>query len=509
MKKITALLIVFALACALLVGCNDNAETESGHESVEEQSAESKVESVVSEDESSEAESSEAESNEASDESKDEELNISDYFAETFDRRDGSKIYCIDNKDQLYNFADLVNKENIDFDGDVILLRNDIELNPTDNIDDWENNPPENKWTPIGISVSFKGTFVGGYEVDNGLNTYRYQTERKAINGIYCTYNKKRVALFADIEDAEISNITLGKGKIIGNEEDLLGRAAGFVVYAEDSKITYCRNYADVSGRYAAGIACYVRGTEIEATNYGKISSANGEAAGIALSSSNSEIKSTNYGEITGNFAAGILYDQGGSVIRCCVNKGNVTAKFIAGGILGAGSTSGAAVVASCVNYGDIVGGDIAGGIIGDLWEEKTAMWVMDVLNVGSVTTLRYDEDSPLGIPYGSAGGIVGRLICCSISGLGNFRLDGALNLGKITAPGDYGAIIGDEPTKQDTDLFANCYYLNTTVKDSFVGTPLKKSQLTDEDVLEGLDHMNWEIDEELGHPVLIHIFEY
>lgn len=39
MKKIIAFLIVFALACALLVGCNDNAETESGHESVEEQSA--------------------------------------------------------------------------------------------------------------------------------------------------------------------------------------------------------------------------------------------------------------------------------------------------------------------------------------------------------------------------------------------------------------------------------------------------------------------------------------
>lgn len=43
MKKTITLLIVFALACALLVGCNDNAETESSYESVEEQSAESVV----------------------------------------------------------------------------------------------------------------------------------------------------------------------------------------------------------------------------------------------------------------------------------------------------------------------------------------------------------------------------------------------------------------------------------------------------------------------------------
>lgn len=43
MKKIITLLIVFALACALLVGCNDNAETKSSYESVEEQSAESVV----------------------------------------------------------------------------------------------------------------------------------------------------------------------------------------------------------------------------------------------------------------------------------------------------------------------------------------------------------------------------------------------------------------------------------------------------------------------------------
>ncbi len=500
MKKILVLLVAFIFAFTLLVGCNETADNESSsYESVEEQSVESKVDAVVSEDESSEAES-----DETSVESEAEELNIADYFAEAFDRSDGSKIYCIDNAEQLYNFAKLVNKENIDFDGDVVLLRNDIELNPTDNIDDWENNPPENKWTPIGISVSFKGVFVGGYVEDNGLNTYRYQTERKAINGIYCTYNKEGTALFARIGDAEISNITLGKGKIIGNEEEIQDKAAGFVVYADDSIINSCKNYADVSGRNAAGIAYSVRGTNIYATNYGKISAVNGTAAGVVVHISDSAITSHNNGEINGKRAAGIVYEQGGSVIKCCLNKGDVTAEFIAGGILGAGSFEGVAAVASCVNYGDIVGGEIAGGIIGDLWEEQSAMWVMDVLNVGSVTTLRYDEDSPLGEPYGSAGGIVGRLVCCSVDGLGDFRLDGALNLGKITAPGDYGAIIGDEPTKQDTDLFANCYYLNTTVKDSVVGTPLKKSQLTDEDALEGLlDHMNWEIDEELGHPIL------
>ena len=120
MKKILALLVVFAFIFTFLVGCNETVDVESGDESVAEQSAESKDLQADSEDESDD------ESDDASVESEPEELKMSDYFAEVFKRNAATEIYCIDNIEQLYNFVYLVNEKGIDFEGDVVLLRNDM-----------------------------------------------------------------------------------------------------------------------------------------------------------------------------------------------------------------------------------------------------------------------------------------------------------------------------------------------------------------------------------------------
>ncbi len=501
MKKILALLVVFAFIFTFLVGCNETVDVESGDESVAEQSAESKDLQADSGDES----------DDASVESDPEELKISDYFAEVFKRNAESKIYCIDNIEQLYNFASLVNEKGIDFEGDVVLLRNDIELNPTDDIGDWENNPPENVWEPIGTTIPFKGQFIGGSAEKVGGAIYSYKTEIKEINGIYCSGDKKTIGLFANIEGAQISNIKLGKGKLDGENEESFISAAGIVVNAVDSEIIGCINYADVTSAFAAGIVFDAENSEvIWSDNYGSISSENGSSAGIANRIKGGEIYGcSNYGTINGIDAAGIALDQGRSVIRCCVNKGSVTAKCYGGGILGYSSyDSGASVLASCANYGEIVGGETAGGIIGSVWEEQSSLWVMDVLNVGNVVYEEYgqtDEHGQTDEQDRSAGGIVGRVVLCSVDGLGDFRLDGALNLGQVTASVNHGAIIGNEGTHDYlVDLCDNCFYLDTTVEKSVIGKAVRKSKLTDEKTLDGLlDGMNWEMDEELGHPIL------
>ncbi len=505
MKKILALSIVFVFIFTFLVGCNETVDIESGDESVAEQSAESKDSAVDSEDEGGGAES-----DDASVESDPEELKISDYFAEVFNRNAESKIYCIDNIEQLYNFASLVNEKGIDFDGDVVLLRNDIELNPTDDIDDWENNPPENVWEPIGTTIPFKGQFIGGSAEKVGA-IYSYKTEIKEISGIYCSDDKKTIGLFANIEGAQISNIKLGKGKLDGENEKSFIYAAGIAAFAVDSEIIGCINYADVTSAFAAGIVFDATDSKvIWSGNYGSISSENGSSAGIANRIKGGEIFGcNNYGTINGTDAAGIACNQGGSVIRCCVNKGNVTAKCYGGGILGHSSIdSGASVLASCANYGKIVSRETAGGIIGSVWEGQSSLWVMDVLNVGNVVYEEYgqtDEHGQTDERDRFAGGIVGSVVLCSVDGLGDFRLDGALNLGQVTASGNHGAIIGNEGTHDYlVDLCDNCFYLDTTVEKSVIGKAVRKSKLTDTKTLDGLlDGMNWEMDEELGHPIL------
>lgn len=513
MKKILALLVVFAFIFTFLVGCNETVDVESGDESVAEQSAESKDLQADSGDESDDE--SGDESDDASVESEPEELKMSDYFAEVFQRNASSKIYCIDNIEQLYNFVYLVNEKGIDFFGDVVLLRNDIELNPTDDIDNWGNNPPENVWEPIGTKTPFKGQFIGGSVEKGGGAFYTYKTELKEISGIYCVgdKNKKTIGLFANIEGAQISNIKLGKGKLYGENEKTFVYAAGIVINAVDSEIISCINYADVTSAFAAGIVFEATNSKvIWSGNYGSISSENGSSAGIANRIKGGEIYGCgNYGTINGTDAAGIACGQGRSVIRCCVNKGNVTAKFYGGGILGHSSyDSGASVLASCANYGEILSAEQAGGIIGSVWEEGSSLWVMDVLNVGNVT-VAYEEDvitddhSQPDEQDRFAGGIVGKVVTLSVDGLGDFRLDGALNLGQVTASDDHGAIIGNEGVRDYlVDLCDNCFYLDTTVKKSVIGKAVKKSKLTDEKTLDGLlDGMNWEMDEEIGHPIL------
>ena len=505
MKKILALLVVFAFIFTFLVGCNETVDVESGDESVAEQSAESKDLQADSGDES----------DDASVESEPEELKMSDYFAEVFAGNAATKIYCIDNIEQLYNFVYLVNEKGIDFEGDVVLLRNDIELNPTDDIDDWGNNPPENVWEPIGTKTPFKGRFIGGSAEKVGGAFYTYKTELKEISGIYCAgdKNKNTIGLFANIEGALIENIKLGKGKLYGENEESFISAAGIVVNAVDSEIICCVNYADVASAFAAGIVFDAENSEvIWSDNYGSISSENGSSAGIANRIKGGEIYGcSNYGTINGTDAAGIACGQGRSVIRCCVNKGSVTAKCYGGGILGYSSyDSGASVLASCANYGEILSGETAGGIIGSVWEEQSSLWVMDVLNVGNVT-VAYEEDvltddhSQPDDQDRFAGGIVGKVVTLSVDGLGDFRLDGALNLGQVTASDDHSAIIGNEGTRDYlVDLCDNCFYLDTTVKKSVIGKAVKKSKLTDEKTLDGLlDGMNWEMDEEIGHPIL------
>ena len=131
-------------------------------------------------------------------------------------------------------------------------------------------------------------------------------------------------------------------------------------------------------------------------------------------------------------------------------------------------------------------------------------MTVLDVINLGSVTVISDTSDE-----WDSAGGIIGNVTALSIDGLGDFYLNGAVNLGKVDGNVQCGAITGNEPKKADPAQYVDCYYLDTTVSSSVIGRAVAESELDSEKTFKSLiNNCDWWIDESLGHIYIVHYFE-
>jgi len=86
--------------------------------------------------------------------------------------------------EELARLAELVNQGH-NFKGKTVVLTENIMLNDTANWQNWESNPPQNKWIPIGTEDNpFIGTFDG-----NG----------KVIGGIYIDPKNTHQSLFGDL----------------------------------------------------------------------------------------------------------------------------------------------------------------------------------------------------------------------------------------------------------------------------------------------------------------------
>ncbi len=453
MKKISVLLVCVMLL-TVFVGCGSNEVRESSL-------AEELNESLVSENGTESSEISE-------------EIKIESYFAEVIQLKK-QKIYCIDNAKQLYDFAMLVNSGKCDFDGDIVLLREDITLNEGD-ADSFIKAPPENVWEPIGTEAHpFRGSFVGGTADEDG-----YTEASRSISGIYCPAKNKIAGLFGYIKGASLQYITLGRGCVIIPEGEI-GAAGGFAVEAYNSAIRFCVNNADVYGAEVAGIVNRSRKSTVWFCD--------------------------NYGFVSGREAAGIAGIISGSMIRNCANYGKIVGSSDAGGII-CGNISHASSINCCANYGDIEGKSCAGGIAASIWEEQSVLTIFNVFNAGSIKSEKYvpEEESPSGVSYGGSGGIVGRAVVLAIDGVGNFHLNGAVNIGKVEGVGEVGAIVGNEKRVKSEGVVVNCYYLNSTAEKGDIGIAVSADELSDSDSFGGLDMGSvWYIDEQNGYPVLFH----
>ena len=248
-------------------------------------------------------------------------------------------VYHIKSGEELLAFAKMVNDDSKTFEGEKVVLDNDIDISTQE-------------WTPIGErktgGIKFKGTFDG-------------QNKTITLKITNCTdYG----ALFEAIEGATVQNVTVA-GTVSG------ASVAGVVGQAgAGSKIINCTNKASVTGSSkAAGVVVKIEGNGVEVIGCKNEGSIGGEApngaAGIVTyaESANFVVKNcTNSGNISGKGASGIVYnvnDPGTGVVESCVNTSAVKSTSdsnAAAGIVSVNLKGSGLKIVNCSNTGEIKG---------------------------------------------------------------------------------------------------------------------------------------------------------
>jgi hypothetical protein len=195
--------------------------------------------------------------------------------------------FIITTAEQMVAFADLVNT-GIDFSGKTVRLGANIMLNDTANWHDWENNPPANKWVPIGVRTKWKGTFDG---------------EGFVLSGIYINDDRIIQGLFGHIDSSgSVKNLGVAASYIKGR------RIVGGFAVVNDGEISNSYSMAWVMGKEDVG--------------------------GLAVTNSGVITNSYFAGNVTGEEYAGGLVVINSGVITNSYFAGNVPGKRIVGGLV-------------------------------------------------------------------------------------------------------------------------------------------------------------------------------
>lgn len=303
--------------------------------------------------------------------------------------------FTIDTAAELAGLAKLVNEGN-NFANKTVVLNADIDL-------------AGHAWTPIGSGVAgadgitsggFLGTFDGNNHVIIRLTTVSDESEAAAAGGLFAvvggtvenlileqaavTTNKGEgiAAAVSVLYNGTVSNVITAGGSVSGNKG--VGGVVGRLY--SGGVITGCENYASVaattSGGGIVGQAYYSR-----------------EDLTINISAC------INYGDVTSDYAAGGITSLTPGNITQCYNFGDITAATVAGGIVAENNMGGS--VDSSINYGNVTGG-IAGGIVG--WsrytESTTNYQVVSIIKITDNSNYGYISSN--GTDLNAAGGIIG-----------------------------------------------------------------------------------------------------
>ncbi len=203
-------------------------------------------------------------------------------------------------------------------------------------------NDKENGWFPIGtVNTRFTGGFDGDGHRISGLSINRPMTDS--------------VGLFGQVEGAEIKNLYVENGIVIG--DDSVGSIIG---YAYNSTLTYCcnENITVKGNSHVGGLFGEIySSTATRLRNSGDVYALSGRAGGIVgwNNIQSSVVACWNTGAITGEteHIAGIA-GYNNALVDNCYNTGAITGYQYIGGIVGSNNNP-SAKVRWCLAVGNIL----------------------------------------------------------------------------------------------------------------------------------------------------------
>lgn len=371
--------------------------------------------------------------------------------------------YLIKNCEDMAYLANEVNNGN-SFEGKYFKL--------IANLDFGARKDENNKWNKLNIpyiginsDTPFSGTFNGNNNHIRGIGISEYLRSGKN-KGIF-GYNKGLIEnIIVSGENYIASGQFANVGLIIGNNE---------------GTITNCNNISRTTVAWGAysniGILVGSNSSEIvNCYNAGNIKTSYDVSAIAGINQKNAIIKNCyNTGTITGSRITGIAYENYGNV-DSCYNSGNMDRTRQSSGIALTNRATG--VISNCYNTGNVrnagicmsnsgiikqsfntgnvycEGGVYIGGIVGN-----NSNLVINCYNIGTVQA------------WWQVGGIVG---------LGtNGQVKNCYNTGTVIGSTHRNAITGNGPAG------INCYYLDTSTKDSNSSVISKtKEELQSEEML-------------------------
>lgn len=204
--------------------------------------------------------------------------------------KENENTYLINNKEDLLNFAKMVNRNGHSFSGETVKLTADIDLTGKD-------------WIPVGqtggysAKTYFQGTFDGNGKAIRNLNIPESTWEAGSVEG-------ENFATgffgFIDVGGTTIKNVTFDKATVEGHH--WVGVAVGYMtgtvsgVKVTDSTITSSYKNSEADGDKAGGVVGYL--------NSGSVNGCTVTGSTItAVRDSGSVVGYTTNGTITGNTA--------------------------------------------------------------------------------------------------------------------------------------------------------------------------------------------------------------
>lgn len=359
-----------------------------------------------------------------------------EYDAET-------KTYTITNGKELAWIAGVTNAtvtDGINFPTDITFSGYTIELANNIYLNDTSNYTNWSSSAPANIwkpiGNSSSKVFSGNFD-GNG----------NAVHGIYINDGTISYAgLFGSTSNAWISDVTMTEGYIFGYRY-----IGGIVGSAENTDIYCCTNHINISNNSycAGGIAGKVEGNSLikDCINYGNVYNKSSWSGGgiVGEYEGDDYIKyCVNYGNISGSNVGGITGSYRGIDIEYCENYGAISATSgVAGGICGDFNGNGGYNIDYCSNKGDVTGASRAGGIAGVAEGEADIRYCY---NQGRIEANQSKAN---------VGGIVGLHYAKMLGGEGGI-VKNCHNTGVVE--GDSTAFSGGIVGRAESTLISKCY---------------------------------------------------